>query len=388
MIPMAHKPISRIGFGFLAAVALLLPGCESTPKATPPAEAAAAAPAPESTSAAKPDRGPRRIEAKRAQAAAAKPEPQAAPATKPAPPATPAADPTASLMDPGDEVVDAAPIPSPANQAGKGSKAPTAAERAAAARMAAESDRKRQASSSAASAAADPDAARGAWGILLATATGQDARATAMTIRDEVSRRYPELRDAFVSSTQRGSVVMVGRYGSPKDDAAQSRLAEIKKLSAGGVPAFPRAMLTRVSASANQGPPGPNDLRIVRQASPNGDLYTLQVAVWSSFGSDEIKMSEVRRSAEDYCRQLRSQGNEAYYFHDFDTRTSTVTVGVFGTDAYDPRSTLYSPEVEAVMRKFPKHLVNGDELLVPLNPADPASKTMPQAPRLVEIPKF
>jgi hypothetical protein len=379
---MAHKPISRIGFGFLAAVALLLPGCESTPKATPPADAAAKASA-APTPAAQPtaDRGPRRIEAKKAAAApAARPEA----ATKPTDPAVKPADPTAALMDPGDEVVDSNPIAAPAAPA---AKAPTAAERAAAARMAAESDRKRQAAAAASAAAADPDAARGSWGVLLATATGSDARATAMSIRDEIARRYPELRDAFVSSTQRGSVVMVGRFGSPKDDAAQARLAEVKKVAANGGPVFPKAMLTRISASANQGPPGPNDLRIVRQASPNGDLYTLQVAVWSSFGSDEIKMSEVRRSAEDYCRQLRSQGNEAYYFHDFDTRTSTVTVGVFGADAYDPRSTLYSPEVEAVMRKFPKHLVNGEELLVPLNPADPAGKTMPQAPRLVEIPK-
>jgi hypothetical protein len=40
------------------------------------------------------------------------------------------------------------------------------------------------------------------------------------------------------------------------------------------------------------------------------------------------------------------------------------------------------------MRKFPKHLVNGEELLVPLDPAKPQGKTMPQAPRLVEIPQF
>ena len=381
-----HKPISRIGFGFLAAVALLLPGCESTPKATPPADAAAKASA-APTPAAQPtaDRGPRRIEAKKAAAApAARPEA----ATKPTDPAAKPADPTAALMDPGDEVVDSNPIAAPAAQAAKGTKAPTAAERAAAARMAAESDRKRQAAAATAASTSDPDAARGAWGVLLATATGSDARATAIGLRDEIARRYPELRDAFVSSTQRGSVVMVGRFGSPKDPAAQARLGEVKKIVSDGVPVFGRAMLTRISASANQGPPGPNDLRIVRQARPAGDLYTLQVAVWSSFGSDEIKMSEVRQSAEDFCRQLRSQGNEAYFFHDFDTRTSTVTVGVFGSDAYDSRSTLYSPEVEAVMRKFPKHLVNGEELLVPLNPADPASKTMPQAPRLVEIPKF
>ena len=34
------------------------------------------------------------------------------------------------------------------------------------------------------------------------------------------------------------------------------------------------------------------------------------------------------------------------------------------------------------------NLVNGEELLVPLDPGKPQGKTMPQAPRLVEIPQF
>ena len=386
---MAHKSISSIGFGIVAATlaGVVLSGCDSTPAAPPPADAKSktAASADRSASASgtskpAPAKGPKRLEAKRSSGSA--PAPAAAPA-----PAPKADDPTAALMNPGDELEPAPASAAPAALAGKGKQA-TAAERAAAARMAAENDAKRNASNAAARASQNPDVDSAAWSVLLATVSGPEGRATAMTIRDEVARRYPTLRDAFVRSTQRGSVVLSGRFPSPQAPEAQARLKEVKEMTEGGVRAFPRAMLTRFGAGSEQGPPGPNDLRIVRQNAPTQTLYTLQVAVWSAFGTDELKMSEIKRSAEEYCRSLRSQGNEAYYFHDFDTRTSTVTVGVFGADAYDPRSTLYAPEVEKVMRAFPKHLVNGEELLVPVDPRNPGAKTMPQAPRLVEIPKI
>jgi len=370
---MAHKSISNIGFGMVAAAlaGAVLWGCDSAPAAPPPQDSASKVqPAKDPA----PSKGPKRLEAKRA-----------APAPAPS-------DPTAALIDPGDELDAApAPAPKPAPAAPGGAttgRAATAAEKAAAARMAAESDAKRNAAVASARASQNPDVDSAAWSVLLATVSGPESRATAMTIRDEVARRYPSLRDAFVRSTQRGSVVLSGRFPSPQAPEAQARLMEVKEMADGGVRAFPRAMLTRFGAGSEQGPPGPNDLRAVRQNAPTQTLYTLQVAVWSAFGTDELKMSEIKRSAEDYCRSLRSQGHEAYYFHDFDTRTSTVTVGVFGADAYDPRSTLYAPEVEKAMRAFPKHLVNGEELLVPVDPRNPGAKTMPQAPRLVEIPKL
>ena len=290
-------------------------------------------------------------------------------------------------MNPGDEVDGPARgLPVPAAASASASAAPRSpasdAERAAAARMSAENDAKRR------SAAGAGDASKGRWSVLLATATGPDARATALSVRDEIARRVPTLRDAFVSATPRGCVVLVGRFPSPKDEQAQQRLAEVKKVVDRGVPMFPRAMLTRTATAADQGPPGPNDLRSVRQAARSPDLFTVQVAAWSPLGSDEMTMDEARRAAEAYCRQLRSQGSEAYYFHDFDAEISTVTVGVFGRDAYDSRSTLFSPEVDEVMRKFPKSLLNGSEVLVPVDPANPGGRTVPQGPRLVEIPKF
>lgn len=324
------------------------------------------------------------------------------------PAATAANDPTLALMNPEDEVVatdvplstkgsvsaasaPAAPVPVSV-AAAPGARAPSAAERAAAARMASTNDAQRQAQATAAAARAaartDVDGNQTGWSVLLASVTGAEHQANANAIREEVVRRYPQLNDAYVSTTQRGSVVLVGHFTGPQDPAAQAELKVVKEINEGNMRAFPRAMLTRMGAGAEAGPPGPNDLRIVRRTRPNATLYSLQVAVWSTFGTDELKMSDIKRSAETLCRQLRAEGNEAYYFHDFDTKTSIVTVGVFGADAYDSKSTLYAPEVEAVMKKFPKHLVNGEELLMPVDMRDPTGKTMPQSPRLVEIPKF
>jgi len=401
--------------GALLAAALLVAGCDSAPAATPPADAAAKTAAPAkgtptaaAGSSATSATGPKRLEAKRPSAPTPAP---AATGTAPASGTTASKQPdtTAGLMNPGDEVegvsgkdsaraavrtkTGSAPAAPPADvSAAPGARVPSAAERAAAARMAADNDAKRRAEAAATAERSakqnDVDAEHASWGVLLATVTGAESRANAMSIREQVIRRYPALKDAYVRSIPHGSVVLVGRFEGVQDPAAQAQLKLVKETMDGNVRAFPRAMLTRLGANAAQGPPGPNDLRIVRQTRPTQTLYTLQVAVWSAFGTDEVKMSDIKRSAENYCRQLRSEGNEAYYFHDFDTKTSTVTIGVFGTDAYDSKSTLYAPEVDAVMRKFPKHLVNGEELLVPLDPAKPQGKTMPQAPRLVEIPQF
>lgn len=437
--PKCHK-MSRVltTAGLLAA--FLIAGCDSTPAVTsdadtkakvatdatakPSANTKTVSPVKTGTLTPVGQNGPKRLEVKRpvtpgtpvTPVTPGTPAPAIPPAPTPAtavtqPPASSAttADPTLALMNPGDEVVELSslaaankvgstgkpPVPTPAPAsvaAAPNTRAPSAAERAAAARMAAGSDAQRQAQATAAAARTaartDVDGSQTGWSVLLASVTGAEHQVNANAIREEVVRRYPQLNDAYVSTTQRGSVVLVGHFTGPQDPAAQAELKVVKEINEGTTRAFPRAMLTRMGGGAEAGPPGPNDLRIVRRSRPNATLYSLQVAVWSAFGTSELKMSEIKRSAETYCRQLRADGNEAYYFHDFDTKTSIVTVGVFGADAYDSKSTLYAPEVEAVMRKFPKHLVNGEELLMPVDMRDPTGKTMPQSPRLVEIPKF
>ena len=182
---------------------------------------------------------------------------------------------------------------------------------------------------------------------------------------------------------------MVGRYTGLDDPTAKPRVKAVQAIqdARGGRP-FARAILSRLDASRRTGPLSPSDLRSARAMKPgNSTLYTLQVAMWSDFGSGEVSPEEIRRSAEGYCARLRSQGHAAFYYHDEDRRMSIVTVGVFGPEAYDARTTLFSPEVDELMAKFPAMLVAGEELLVRSDPRDPKSKMLPQRPMLVEVPR-
>lgn len=232
-----------------------------------------------------------------------------------------------------------------------------------------------------------PRAASGRWSVLLATFSGEGHAARAAEFRDEVARRYPVFGGAFVEPRRGGSIVVVGRYASADDPAAQEALSLAKGIAAGGSRPFAAAMLVRRTTAADAAPPKPHDLRSLRARSPGRtELYTLQIGIWSTFGTKEISPAEVMRRAELEVAKLRAQGYEAWFHHDPDSEMSTITVGSFGSDAYDPRSTLYAPEVERLMRAFPKHLVNGEEVLVPADLRRGSGSLRPQGPRLVEVP--
>lgn len=302
--------------------------------------------------------------------------------TTPAKPATPAksadppksADPTRELLNEGDEV-----------DGNVGEERLTRRARAVAEQAAQQAAQKAKDGAKQAAPAAGEQ--RPEWAVLLISFTEVDHQANAAAARNAIAQQFPELKTAYVRTLGSGSAVLIGTFTGPQDPAAQAELRRVKEVGQGNPKPFVRAMLTRLVA-ANSGPIGPNDLRIVRQARPRGTLYTLQVAAWATLGSTEMPMTQVKKSAEAYAQQLRTQGYEAYYFHDFGKETSTVTIGVFGPDAYDSRSTLYDPEVEALMRKFPKSLVNGEEVLVDVDPRKPGTVRIPQSSRLVEIPKM
>ncbi len=231
----------------------------------------------------------------------------------------------------------------------------------------------------------DQDGDGEAWAIVLQTFSATDHAAQAQAALAGIVRRYPQLAKAYVRRVGGGSAVLIGTFTGPADPQAKPMLADVKRLTERNTRPFALAMLSRFDASPET--MGQFDLRHVRERFPNQNpLYSVQVAVWSDLGSGELSLVHVKKAAEAYCRQLRTRGVEAYVFHDGGTKTSSVCVGVFGKDAYDPRSTLYSPEVEAVMRRFPKHLVNGEPLMLPYDKSDP-TKLRAQVPTLVEVPR-
>ncbi len=227
------------------------------------------------------------------------------------------------------------------------------------------------------------------WTILLRTYKefGHDQLA-ANTVRD-LNRIDPRLAHARVHTTRSGSTVIFGMYDSADDPTAQADLNWVKNLKYANRSVFPMSMLTRINARHERGEFRPNELLAVRREYPDFDpLYSVQIAVWGDFESDKYSHAEIRRRAENYTSELRAQGYEAFFHHDEDQQLSMVTVGLFDHRAFNAEAGVYSPEVNAIFRAFPAHLVNGQPLQEPKHPRKPELGTITQKPKLVLVPKL
>ena len=226
------------------------------------------------------------------------------------------------------------------------------------------------------------------WSVLLMTFTEQGHAEAANATREAIAKRYPNLAAARVCALEKGSAIVFGNFIGLDDANAKPTIAMVKAIEENGVKPFARAYLVRLQTTSNQAKQGPYDLSKVRARFPNVvPLFTVKVATWSDFQSGEIPFSELQRKAEAYCAELRLQGLEAYVKHDADDRSSTVTIGAFDSSAYDARSTLFHPDVEKIMKKFPVMLVNGEPLFMPpprgLTNAKPSAKPC----ILIEVPR-
>jgi len=233
------------------------------------------------------------------------------------------------------------------------------------------------------------DSGKGRWSVMLATFSQPDHAERANAFRSELVRQYPELATAVVRRVGKGSAIVVGRFEGPEDKAAQSELKRVKAIERNGGKPFAGAMLLRTATEDAAVAVKPHDIKTLRAKFPNvRPLYSLQVGAWSTFGEKGAEYAAMRTAAERYCAELRGKGFDAWFHHDEDKETSSVTVGSFDRRAYDARSTLFSPEVEDLMRQFPAHLTNGEPVLIPVDPSNPKGRTKPQASRLVEVPLF
>lgn len=228
-------------------------------------------------------------------------------------------------------------------------------------------------------------APEGRWSLLLASVGGANHPIQAAGTRNEIAARYPQLRTAFVRPQGKGSAIWFGRFSSPSDPAAVQAREMVAGLVENGRRVFPKAFL---SVLPDDSPIGERDLRNLRLMYPGVDpLYTLQVGCWGTFNTDRITFDEVKRRAEARVEELRRAGHDAWYYHDSLTKMSVITVGVFDRRAYDSRSTLFSPEVEMLMAQFPVHRINGEDVMVQIDPDD-RSTQVPQACRLVSVPEL
>lgn len=213
--------------------------------------------------------------------------------------------------------------------------------------------------------------------------TGTDHQAVARSLSDQIQGRYPGLTPLFVDELPGGdgSAVFVGRFTSPASTGSKEMMKRVGGLTMqNGAKAFPRAMPARPASYQNI-TREPNDLRSLRSRHRVGRIaYSLKIAQWGTFGDDELSYDSCRQQAEAMASSLRAQGVTAWFNHNDAREMSVVSVGVFGSNAYDSRSTLYAPEVEVLLERFPTLMINGEPILHP--------KTgQPLRPVLIEVPR-
>lgn len=221
----------------------------------------------------------------------------------------------------------------------------------------------------------------GEWAIALTVISGDEHQATAKAMREKITTTFPELQGTFVDNASAGSAVFFGSFKSPTSESFRSAMVRIKAMKLpSGRPAFPKALPAKPKSRVRQSS-SPFDLRKLReQLGARHPVYTLQIAQWGTFGDTSTSFERCRSQAEAFTSSLRQQGFMAYFSHNSGREISSVNVGVFGDEAYDPRSTLFSPEVEAMFQHFPRLRVNGADLI------DPRTR-QPRKPFLVEVPR-
>ena len=220
------------------------------------------------------------------------------------------------------------------------------------------------------------------FSIVVATFTGAGHKSDANAAHASLSLRYsalaPHLR---VRDRSRGSAITYGVYSGYNDDSAKQDIKMLRTITSG------QLMLSKFKSPRARRQLHPHDLWTVRREYPTiVPIYTLEVAVWGDFDSGQLPRQQRRNAAEQYAAALRSKGFEAFFYHNDETELSSVTVGLFSYLALDPETGFYSLEVEAMVSRFPRRLVNGQPVLQYYNPGNPSQGSMEQKPCLAEVP--
>ncbi len=169
--------------------------------------------------------------------------------------------------------------------------------------------------------------------------------------------------------------VYYGRYrmridrktGKPKFKPDPGKdLALIRQLSMPAPPGSQTPYVWPFALATLEALPGERSVPAAWELTNAKGVYSLQVAVFY----DTPGFSERRYAAEQYCKLLRDNGEEAYYYHG--PAMSIVCVGAFGKDAIqtvkqrDPltgrvqfKQKIVDPKMLALQRKYPYNLENG-----------------------------
>ncbi len=227
------------------------------------------------------------------------------------------------------------------------------------------------------------------FSIVVATFTGQQHANSAAATKTQFAMQYPQIGQSLVIRPRsRGSALSFGQYSGYDDPQAKKDMAMLRRVvTPQGRPLFAQVLLMKFKPPQSTKNLHPYDLWTVRREFPTTvPIFTLEVAVWGDFDSGKFPKAKRRQVAEGYASQLRQKGYEAFFYHNDDAGLSSVTVGLFGHNAVDGETGFYSPEVDAMISRFPVRLVNGQEVLEYFDSTNRSLGSSVQPPCLAEVP--
>lgn len=205
----------------------------------------------------------------------------------------------------------------------------------------------------------------------------------------ELIRTRGKLPDAFLAERGGKLFVALGGYADPSSPEAKKTLERVQKTEVNGTRPYAFAFFAPPSGAGARGSNPAFNLDRAKAAFGPDALYTLQVGIYGRADGQTPTPEELdlfRETAERAVRELRAEGELAFYHHG---RTrSTVTVGVFGPDDHDPsvRPAIESARLEQTRERHPFNLLNGQGIRERVRGSDGAARESMQKSFLVAIP--
>lgn len=226
------------------------------------------------------------------------------------------------------------------------------------------------------------------WSIVLASAkTVEEASARLNAIR--TTGRLPE---AYIEERGAGAVIAVGRYGPDEMERGRRDLDDIRAMLVEGGRPYAFSFLAPPATSEMHGSNPDHDLRNVKRRFGPQARYTLQIGVYAKpdrrTRPNSREIAQFRQAAEEAVRELRQQGEQAFYYHA--PTMSMVTVGIFGDADHDTgngrQKAVESVRLRQTRSRHPHNLLNGQGIRMYARTIEGEQVMQLQGSSLVEIP--
>jgi len=215
------------------------------------------------------------------------------------------------------------------------------------------------------------------WSIVIEAFREEDQEVQA---RDGLAkvRSLGGLPGAYLERRGAATVIAYGRYADAGSKEAKEDLAKVRAVEVvmDGKKQKPFATAFLAPPEAVPGTIPEYDLANARRLNGDWALYTLQVGVYSNEDPRRpvlpAEMAEFRKTAELAVVQLRREGEQAFYYHG--PNRSSVTIGLFGVEDFDPQNPkMMSPALTSLRKRFPYNLQNGMGIRMRTTVTDPAT---------------